>query len=272
MRTIAVLVLMFGIALAGGGAYYVFRYISEIEALVTRPAPAVETMRILVSSNDLPYGHVLEGDDVTWADFPIASIPSGAYNDVDALLGTQKGVHRSVIQPLVRGEPILGSKITRLGELPSLAYNLSPGMRAFSFPISATSGVAGFVQAGNRVDILLTRRNGASMRTEVLLQDVLVIAVDQRTEGQTRRAQVGRTATVEVTPINAQKLTIAQTEGNLSMTLRGKDEPVTPSEELIPLDADDLFEREQEVAEPEVERNTVRLRRGAADTQEVEID
>ena len=271
MRTIAVFVLIIGIALAGGGAYYVSRYISEIEALATRPVKSVETMKILVARENIPYGHVIEGSEVTWAEFPVSSVPSGAYNDVNAFFGNQKGVFRTAIQAMTQGEPILGTKVTRLGERPSLAYNLSPGMRAFSFPISATSGVAGFVQAGNKVDILLTRLSGDSMRTEVLLQDVLVIAVDQRTEAETRRALVGRTATVEVTPIDAQKLTIAQTEGKLSMTLRGTNEPVTPAEELIPLDADELFEREKEEAAPEVKRNTVRLRRGG-ETKEVEID
>ena len=270
MRTIAIVVFLLGIALAGGGAYYAMKLFEKYEALANRPVQRVETMRILVAARDIGYGESIKRDFVTWADWPMSSIPSGAYNDENAFFGQQASVTRSATQNIIRGEPILGSKVTQLGERANLAARLSPGMRAFSFAIGG--GLAGLVQVGDRVDILLTRKIGESLRTEVFMKNVTLIAIDQRTDVVEQSRRVGRTATVEVKPIDVSKLTIAQTEGRLSIALRGTTIAEDPAaEEVAPVDADELFERPKEVVKEEVKAPTVRLRRGT-EVMDVEID
>ena len=102
-----------------------------------------------------------------------------------------------------------------------MAMNLSPGMRAVSIKIDAVSGVAGFVAAGDRVDILLTRTPQGQLVSSVILQDITVIAVDRRANAETTRARIWRTVTVEVDTVQAQKLALEQQMGTLSLTLHG---------------------------------------------------
>lgn len=273
MRTIAIAVFILGIAVAGVGAYYAFQLFSRYEAaLALKSEDKIETVRVVVARSDIPFGKVLDPTEVMWAQFPKESVPAGAFTTAKELFG-ENDLPRTVIQAMSAGEVVLASKVTELGEAARMAYKLSEGMRAFSFPINASTGVAGFVQAGDRVDILITRQVSGQMRSEIFMQDILVIAVDQRANAQARgSARVGRIATVQVTPLDAQKLAIAQTEGTLSMTLRGVGEAIQAPEELVPINADELFDREvEEVVEEEVQRTRVKVRRGGEE-KEVEFD
>ncbi|MEM7506271.1 MAG: Flp pilus assembly protein CpaB [Pseudomonadota bacterium] len=262
-----------GIAVAGGGAFYAYKLFSTYEAALARKTEdRIETVKVIVARVDIPFGHVLQGTEVTWAEWPKNSVPAGAFTDAEKLFGL-RNEPRTVIQAMRTGEAVLSSKVTKLGEAPRMAYNLAEGMRAFSFPINASTGVAGFVQAGDRVDILITRKVNDQMRSEIFMQDILVIAVDQRANAESRSsARVGRIATVQVTPLDAQKLAIAQTEGTLSMTLRGIGESIQNPDEMVPINADELFDREVEVVEEqEVQRTRVKVRRGVEEN-EVEFE
>ena len=98
------------------------------------------------------------------------------------------------------------------------------GKRAVSIRVNDVSGVAGFLLPGDRVDVLLTRQLGTGgtkdLATDVILQNVVVLAIDQLTDEQREKPQVARTATVEVAPDEAQKLALAMQVGNLSLALR----------------------------------------------------
>lgn len=264
MRAVAIVVFIIGLLMAGGGAYYASRFISAYEdALAHNQLKGVETRKIVVAQRDIPFGHVIKQEDLALADFPSALVPEGAFEDWGDVWGAD-GRKRTAVQSMRRGEAILASKISLPGQSPRLAHNLAEGKRAFSFPINASSGVAGFVQAGDRVDIILTRheRGQGVMISEVFMQDVLVIAVDQRARQEGSKARVGRIATVEVDPLDAQKLQLAQASGTLSLTLRGIEEETTRTEQLQPVTTQDLFATEEE-AEPEpIERTKVRVNRG----------
>lgn len=281
MRSLALFVFVIGIALAGGGAYYGAQIIGAYEeALSKNRTRGVETVRVIVAREDIAFGQRILEKDVKWAEWPKDSVPEGVFTEAVDFLGPEEEretINRTALQAIYTNEPLLPPKVTGIGEAARMAYNLSPGKRAFSFPINASTGVAGFVQAGDRVDILLTRQdqnNSNQMISEVFMQDVLVIAVDQQTNTQQRTARVGRIATVEVDPIGAQKLTVAQTRGKLSMTLRGIDEVVSSTDQMVPISEEDLFPTDQEVLEeraPEIEPTKVRVRR-AGDIQDVEVE
>jgi len=110
--------------------------------------------------------------------------------------------------------------VSGFGGRPTLSRQVDNGMRAVSIAVNDVVGVAGFVLPGDRVDIMLTRKVGDTQVNEVFMQGVMVLGINQTANQQNDQPIVGRTATVEVTPEQAQKLVLAQTVGTLSFALR----------------------------------------------------
>jgi pilus assembly protein CpaB len=264
MRIIAVLVLVFGVALSGGALFFASEYFKGIKASMAQQGP--ETVRVLVAKEMLEYGATIRPGNLQWVEWPKSAVPPGAFTTAEGLLGEKRDQRRIVIRSIDPGEPILASKITKFGESSRLALNLREGMRAVSISINAVSGVSGFVSAGDRVDILMTRTLSGELVSSVILQNVTVIAVDQRQNTEGASPRLGRTVTVEVNSIDAQKLSLAQQVGQLSLTLRGIGE--TESDETISITAGDLSGIQKEEEEQE---NTVRVRR-AGKIQDETID
>ena len=179
-----------------------------------------ETVQVAVASVPLDYGTEVTPDKIRFASFPASSLPPGSYRTSEELFG--KGEKRVVLTPMQVNEPILGSKISGDGRNASIAARLKDGMRAASVRINDVSGVAGFVQPNDSVDVLITRAaldNGRQI-TDVLLQDIRVLAIGQDPVGADGRPTLAATATFEVDPLAAQKLALAQTVGSLSLVLR----------------------------------------------------
>jgi len=264
MRIIAVLVLVFGVALSGGALFFASEYFKEINAMNAQQGPA--TVRVLVAKQALSYGATIQPGNLQWVEWPKSVVPPGAFTSVEDLLGVAGDQKRIVLRSIEPGEPVLENKITKFGESPRMSMNLSAGMRAVSISINAVSGVAGFVAAGDRVDILLTRTQQGQLTSSVILQDITVIAVDQRQNAEAMSARVGRTVTVEVDTTQAQKLAVAQQVGQLSLTLRGIGE--TTEGALKPVTAGELSDYEAPEEAPE---HQVRVRRAGV-VGEVTID
>ncbi len=105
---------------------------------------------------------------------------------------------------------------------------LKPGNRAVSVPINATTGISGFVFPGDSVDLLLTMELNERRATETVLSDIRVLAVDQRTNDQDGKPEIGKTATLEVTPKEAEVIAVAMDMGRLSLALRSLAVPEAP--------------------------------------------
>jgi pilus assembly protein CpaB len=163
-------------------------------------------------------------DKVRFVDYPAASIPPGSFRTAAELLPA--GKTRIALRPMLVNEPILAAKVTGEGQGASIAALLPDGKRAAAVRINDVSGVAGFVQPNDAVDILITRQGsgsgpaGQSQITDVLLQNIRVIAIDQNANDADGKPVIARTATLEVTPIEAQKLALAQQLGQISLVLR----------------------------------------------------
>jgi len=127
----------------------------------------------------------------------------------------------------------LKSKVTGFGERATISAQLTPGMRAFTLRIDSVSGVAGFLLPNDRVDIFMTRNNADGLSANLLMQNVKVIAVDQFSDKESNQARVARTATVEVSPKDAQALALAQQVGRLTLSLRQIDEIETTDEPSV---------------------------------------
>jgi pilus assembly protein CpaB len=266
MRIIAVLVLVFGVALAGGALFFASEYFKELNASMANRDQGPETVRVLVAKQALGYGTTLQPGNLQWVEWPKSAVPPGAFTSVEELLGEKGDQRRIVLRSIEPGEPVLEGKITKFGESPRMSMNLGAGMRAVTISIDAVSGVAGFVAAGDRVDILLTRTQQGQLVSSVILQDITVIAVDQRANSETIRARLGSTVTVEVDTVQAQKLALARQVGKLSLTLRGIGE--VTDEALQPVTVESLSDYERVDEAPEFK---VRVRR-AGSLSDVQVD
>ncbi|MBV9527434.1 Flp pilus assembly protein CpaB [Sphingomonas sp.] len=192
------------------------------------------TTKVAVASVPLAYGTDITPDKVRFVDYPNSSIPPGVFVNAAQLK------QRVALLPIGVNEPILASKISGTGQGASIAALLPDGMRAASVRINDVSGVAGFVQPNDSVDVLITRQvaggTGAGQQvTDILLQNVRVIAIDQTAKNDDGSPKVAHTATLEVNPLDAQKLALAQEAGTLSLVLRKPGEQNNPVVETVSL-------------------------------------
>lgn len=184
--------------------------------------------QIAVTAVDLPSGEKLYPRQIQFVRWPKASVPVGAFQSLDEIFkGSEPQGYRVVLVSLVRGEPVLRTKVSGMGSRPIFSSMVRSGMRAISIKIDDVSGVSGFILPGDYVDIMLTRRVGqgypSDYVTDLLLQGVKVLGIDQLAGEGHDKPVVGHTATVEVTPEQAGKLALAQQAGTLSLALRNPD-------------------------------------------------
>ena len=186
---------------------------------------------VLVAAAAMPTGHFVQADDLRWQAWPDTSVsPDYVLKGAGVIEDFVGAVVRS---PIGGGEPVTEGRLVRPGERGFLAAVLDPGMRATAVKIDATSGVAGFVFPGDRVDVVLTHtllvrgldptkkdREVKREASETVLHDVRVLAIDQAINAEDGQPSVAKTTTLEVTPKQAEMLTLIATMGRLSLSLR----------------------------------------------------
>ncbi len=272
MRLVALLVLVLGVALAGGAIFFASEHYRKLEASLANRTGDMEIVKVLAAMTPLHYGDKIDRESseqaIQWVDWPSHALPEGVFTDVQELLGEDYAQIRIVTRAIEPGELILKTKVTGFGDESRVSMRVAKGKRAFSIKIDAVSGVAGLVGPGDRVDIILTRTIEDQLFSSVVLQDVLVIAMDQTASTERSIAKVARTATVEVDPNEAQKLALAQQVGKLSMSLRGVGEATTS--ELEPVSIHDLPDQ-PETQEYVDTSKSVRVRKGV-DVQDVQVE
>lgn len=182
-------------------------------------------VRIAVASVPLAYGTQLAPENVKFVNYPATSLPPGTFRTMQELL--PQGKSRVALRPILVNQPLLAADLSGEGQNASIAALLPDGMRAASVRINDVSGVAGFIRPNDTVDVLITRQplsNDGSASgnqvTDVLLQNIRVVAMDQNATGNDGKPQVSRTATLEVSPVDAQKLALGQQLGDISLVLR----------------------------------------------------
>ncbi len=184
--------------------------------------------KVLVAQRALPVGTIITADSVAFQLWPKEMVQQAYFIDGEAdmnkLLGTV------VRYPITAGQPVTQGALVAPGDRGFLAAALGPGMRAITIPVSAKTGVGGFIFPGDHVDLMLTqtvngRDGGLALKTtETILRNVRVLATDHSTETEIEDGKTVvrafRTVTVEVTPKIAEKIAVAQTIGTLSLSLR----------------------------------------------------
>lgn len=181
-----------------------------------------ETVQLVVASQPLQFGSALSEQNVRLQYWTASSVPQGAFLTIEQALQND----RVAIRPMVPGEPVLASKVSGVDGRATLAALLPPGMRAVSLPVDAIRGVGGFVLPGSSVDVILTRQidgpgaGNDDLRSDVLLENVQVLAVDQMSDDDAVEPRVGDTVTIAVSLVDAQRLAVARGVGTVSLALR----------------------------------------------------
>lgn len=198
-------------------------YLTGREKQISANAPG-GVVRIAVASMPLDFGGEVTPDKVKFIQYPAGSLPPGAFRSLAELL--PQGKRRVALRPIQVNQPLLATDLSGEGQAASIAALLPDGMRAATVRINDVSGVAGFVKPNDTVDVLITRSpigaDGASgsQVTDVLLQNVRVIAMGSDAVGADGKPSPTNSTTLEVSPLDAQKLVLGQQLGQLSLALR----------------------------------------------------
>jgi pilus assembly protein CpaB len=217
---------------------------SQRAALNAKIPPKPVHTEVLVAKKNLPTGTLITPAYLEWRPWPEKGIaPTYLVNGRAKLEDLVGSVVRSGI---VAGEPIVMARIAKPSDRGFLAAVLRPGMRAMSVPVSATTGISGFLFPGDRIDLILTHHAAAgegeaktnTRASETVLENIRVLAIDQSTDDQNAKPSVGKTATLELTPKQVEMVSVAAMLGHLMLSLRS-------------LPPDDGKDGEPPAAEPE---------------------
>jgi pilus assembly protein CpaB len=233
-RTNSLIILSLALVMGGFAAYLASNWLRSHSATVS---VETETATIVVANFAIPFGTPIATDNVREISWPANAMPHGAFSHVADL--TKDG-RRLVLSPFVRDEPIVASKVTGPNEHTSLSTIIQTGMRAVTVPVDDVRGVAGFISPGDFVDIVLTRNDAnAGPVSDVILQHVKVLAIDQTSSEHQDSPKVAKLVTIEVSQEQALKVLLAVNVGKLSLILRQASElAVAPQSRVT---ASDLF-------------------------------
>jgi pilus assembly protein CpaB len=225
MRMVFGLVLVFGLALAGAAVYMTNNYFSQTQAalnhereLRAKTGPLVE---VFVVNKAKRYGEPLTRDDVQMIYWQESALPETVFMKEEDLFPVGEKEPRYVMRQMEKFEPILAVKVTEPGQTAGLTGQLGKGQGAFAIKVDVASGVSGFVQPGDHVDVYWTGSagdNGDNM-TRLIENGIKVIAVDQKSDDASGAASVARTVTVAATQEQVARLAQAAATGKLALSL-----------------------------------------------------
>jgi pilus assembly protein CpaB len=192
----------------------------------------VAGIRVLVALNDVPAGAALTSADIGWRAFPEEGVTEHFVSAEQYPDGQTEFVGAVTRRTFVNGEPIILGSVMQPNGRGQMAAQLLPGYRAISVEIDPESAAGGYIQPNDRVDVLLTTRSdtnsegGRRVRTDVVLQDVRVMALGELTQpavsaGDPPAPHFNKTAVLELTADDARALEMAEAMGSLSLALRG---------------------------------------------------
>jgi len=227
MMTARIVVLAIALSAGGVAAYLVSNTDKQQQAPVA-PVVQLPTTEVLVAKTDIGLGQAIKLGDLSWQAWPEAA--SNVFiRRSDRPDATNQLVGSIARFPFVTGEPIREQKLVKADGSGFMAAILPAGMRAISTEISPETGAGGFILPNDRVDVILSKRDKNpdraggpdSVSSEIILSNIRVLAIDQAPkEKEGQNAVVGRTATLELKPEQAETLTRARQSGTLALALR----------------------------------------------------
>jgi pilus assembly protein CpaB len=221
MKKSARIIVLIIALVAGGLAAYLASGIGD------KPSPAaqaitLQTVDVLVAKADIGLGQTVTAEAMQWQTWPAATASNSLIRRNDRPDATTQIAGSIARAPFIAGEPIREPKLVKANGSGFMAAILPSGMRAVSTEISAENGAGGFILPNDRVDVMLSKREKDNIVTsQVILANVRVLAIDQAPkEKEGQNTVVGKTATLELTPGEAETLARARQSGTLSLALR----------------------------------------------------
>jgi pilus assembly protein CpaB len=221
MRIFIVLVL----AIAAGGvfAFATYNYVKQIPGKTV----SIPTTRVAVAGSDLEIGDEITKDNVHLIEWPSNAAPANAITDANEVIG------RGLVMPMIQNEPFLELKLAPKAAGAGLPPAIPPGLRAVSVKVNEVIGVAGYVLPGTHVDVVATvspTQSSTDITSKVILTNVLVLAAGTKIEqGEKDKKPIAvSVVTMLVDPDQAERLTLASTEGKIQLALRNPLDKTTP--------------------------------------------
>ncbi len=185
----------------------------EVQTVVREQVP---TTKIVVASQDIPVGTMLNGQVLSLAEWPKANIPKGAFHDTDELIG------RVAVTRLSAGTPLRKAELAEDGSGAGLVASIPKGSRAMSIRVDEVIGVAGFILPNTFVDVVHVDPNHINNQSSIILEKVKVLAIAQETYTDEKggKAKVVRTVTLQLTPEEAITLALKTRTGSIHLLLR----------------------------------------------------
>jgi pilus assembly protein CpaB len=224
MKRARVIVLAIALIAALGAAWIAKRIVSGPHE-VQQVEKTVGAVDVLVAARDINLGDSVSADDFKWQQWPSENLAAGLISkegDPEAPTKFSGAIARA---SFIEGEPIKEQKLIKTSEGGVMAAILPSGMRAISTPISEETSAGGFILPNDRVDVILSHKirvgNKEEPASEAVLRNVRVLAIGQTLEQQGgEKVATGKTATLELTPPQAETLALAQSMGEISLSLR----------------------------------------------------
>ena len=212
-RNRTLIVLLIALMVAAAATYAMFRFVASI------PVREVEiaTMHVAVATENLPTGTRLTKDHIKIVPWPAANPVEGAFTAAEPMIG------RGLIQPVAANEPVTETKLAPTAAGAGLPPSIPPGMRALAVRVNDVIGVAGFTVPGTRVDVLVTLRQREDSLTRAVVSNIQVLTagtlfdMEKAKDGQAIPSSV---VTLMVTPEDAERITLAQNTGAITLVLR----------------------------------------------------
>jgi pilus assembly protein CpaB len=219
--------LVLALALVAGSTFAFGTY-QYMQAAPASTAPGVKTVSVLVAASDMDLGAEVRREDLRAIQWPADAVPMGAFSNPDELVG------RGLIQPVTQNEAFLPAKLAPMGAGAGLPPIIPEGYRALSVRVNDVVGVAGYVLPGTRVDIVATvnpTQRPEDVQTKVILTNVQVLTAGTKIERDDAEGKpiAVSVVTLLVDPGQAERLTLASTEGKIQLALRNPTDKTAPS-------------------------------------------
>lgn len=210
-------VLVVALATAGSATFGVYRLIER-----TRAQSQLVLAPVVIASQDIPEGVALTRSALTAERWPAASVPDSAFGQIDSVVGRVTRI------AVFKGEAIIPGRLAPLGTGQGIQVKITPGKRAMAVRIDDVAGVSGLIQPDSRVDVLVTLREQGNERqvAKLFMSNMRVLSVGTVDRAARDNEPIkATTATLEVTPFEAERLAVAMRDGSIQLVLRGYGDP-----------------------------------------------
>jgi pilus assembly protein CpaB len=199
--------------------FAVYRYLQQ-----AKQSGQVQVRSVVTAARDFAEGEKLDRQSLAVAQWPAGTVPDSAFSSLDSAVGRVARV------AVFKGEPIVPGRLAPAGTGPGLEVKIAPGKRAMALKINDVAGLSGLIQPNSRVDVLVTLQGNQQQNTKeqakLFMNNMRVLSVGTQVErGEDGKPIQATTATLEVTPNQAEQLAVAANQGAIQLVLRGYGDP-----------------------------------------------